>query len=545
MRYSKNQSYLTLAIIIVIIFLCSWPAYAGWSEPRLSPNGDTLYIGSKAIEKSNGHENFSTIGARLGTASPGTVTSTYWGPEIRLTNDSNSTSIAQGPVATVEGDTLVTVFSLNAPWGVAPYIMKSTDAGDNWTDPLCITNADTAQSAYNLFIHLYDGKLNTLGFSFNSQQHRNQNIYVKRSNDLGLNWNNPHFFFSFDQDFISRHTGAYSGDSTIAGFFHGSDHNQRLVDSIKVSCSFNNGQTWSTTTNAVYNQNDNYWFWLRYSLGRVHLVYQEFSWTSMNTEIFYARSDDWGQQWSDPIVVSDDSAAISQWPYLFATDDGRIIVSWFDYKYGSGGGGFTGDILYRLSPDNGESWGPEMRLTYDQSSTDSRSWIMGDHVGMLWEKSWMQPDIYYAESSDMGQTWTPEENLTNSTGASDLEDLIIWDNNLYLFWTDARDDPPWGDDIYFRKASVSTGIDEHSGAAVLPQEVGISAYPNPFNSSITISTNQDAPIAIYDITGRRITTLHAENGKVVWDASGYSSGVYFARVVGGEASKSIKLILLK
>jgi hypothetical protein len=92
----------------------------------------------------------------------------------------------------------------------------------------------------------------------------------------------------------------------------------------------------------------------------------------------------------------------------------------------------------------------------------------------------------------------------------------------------------------------STGIDDEPGD--LPNEFGqLTAYPNPFNSStiISISDMNKAEISISDITGRQVASLHARQRRAVWDASGFSSGVYFARVKNGEKAQSIKLILLK
>jgi len=74
------------------------------------------------------------------------------------------------------------------------------------------------------------------------------------------------------------------------------------------------------------------------------------------------------------------------------------------------------------------------------------------------------------------------------------------------------------------------------------------AYPNPYNSSTIIFVNgmERADIGIFDIAGRRIALLHAENGSAVWDASGFSSGAYFARIVGaGELSNTLKLLYIK
>jgi hypothetical protein len=92
---------------------------------------------------------------------------------------------------------------------------------------------------------------------------------------------------------------------------------------------------------------------------------------------------------------------------------------------------------------------------------------------------------------------------------------------------------------------TTTGIDEDE---TLPTKSGLlSAYPNPFNSSTTITLTgaTRADISIYDITGRRIAALKTDAGKAIWDAAGFPSGVYFARTQAGQKTQSIKLILLK
>jgi hypothetical protein len=71
-------------------------------------------------------------------------------------------------------------------------------------------------------------------------------------------------------------------------------------------------------------------------------------------------------------------------------------------------------------------------------------------------------------------------------------------------------------------------------------------YPNPFNfkTTVVVSGHQKATIGIFDITGKRVATLQAENGAAVWDGGAFSSGIYFA-LPAGERSAAIKLILLK
>lgn len=81
----------------------------------------------------------------------------------------------------------------------------------------------------------------------------------------------------------------------------------------------------------------------------------------------------------------------------------------------------------------------------------------------------------------------------------------------------------------------------------LPGEITFEAYPNPFNAQTTIFVSgvDRAEIGIFDITGRRVETLEAFDGKAVWNATGRSSGLYFARAIAGDKSVCVRLTLLK
>ena len=90
-----------------------------------------------------------------------------------------------------------------------------------------------------------------------------------------------------------------------------------------------------------------------------------------------------------------------------------------------------------------------------------------------------------------------------------------------------------------------TAIDENEEE--LPKHISLFAYPNPFNSqtTITLAGLEKPEIDIYDVSGFKIATLIGENGKLIWNAVGYASGVYFARVKNKNITASLKLIYIK
>jgi hypothetical protein len=79
-------------------------------------------------------------------------------------------------------------------------------------------------------------------------------------------------------------------------------------------------------------------------------------------------------------------------------------------------------------------------------------------------------------------------------------------------------------------------------------------YPNPFNPSTSIRFDiakaSIVKITVFDVTGREVEVIANENVKpgkyeATWDASKYSSGVYFYQLSAGEFTDTKKMILSK
>lgn len=79
-------------------------------------------------------------------------------------------------------------------------------------------------------------------------------------------------------------------------------------------------------------------------------------------------------------------------------------------------------------------------------------------------------------------------------------------------------------------------------------------YPNPFNPVTVIKydipKSTKVEIDIYDITGRKVVdlvnqTVEAGRYEVMWNADGYSSGIYFYRIRTTDYNEVKRMILLK
>ena len=78
--------------------------------------------------------------------------------------------------------------------------------------------------------------------------------------------------------------------------------------------------------------------------------------------------------------------------------------------------------------------------------------------------------------------------------------------------------------------------------------------PNPFNPTTTISFSipetGTVTVDVFNVAGQKVATVVSEfmsagNHSVVWDASGFSAGVYFYTVKSGDFAKTMKMTLLK
>lgn len=132
----------------------------------------------------------------------------------------------------------------------------------------------------------------------------------------------------------------------------------------------------------------------------------------------------------------------------------------------------------------------------------------------------------------------------------------ILNNNVKYFWrVKAKNTYGWGvfsSQWNFRTELISSVNNYLPG---LPDSYKLhNNYPNPFNPITKIRfdllKNSITKVSIYDVSGKEIEqilnkNLNAGYYEVLWNASNYSSGVYFYRIEAGDFTDIKKMILLK
>ncbi|MCB1060475.1 MAG: T9SS type A sorting domain-containing protein [Calditrichaeota bacterium] len=185
--------------------------------------------------------------------------------------------------------------------------------------------------------------------------------------------------------------------------------------------------------------------------------------------------------------------------------------------------------------DGGETWNSG---GLGGSTTDQPTTAIGiDSVGNRWVAG--AGPKFWKSSPETG--WFVDNDLTWLTGT--------YMTGMSFVGTKGWMVGPYGG-ILYNDQTVSAIEPRNAPVAT---EFSLSAYPNPFNSTVSLrfdlTRGAVVSLRIYDVTGRLVETLADEwisagTHTLHWNAQ-TASGVYFARVVSGEQVSTRNLLLLK
>jgi hypothetical protein len=223
-----------------------------------------------------------------------------------------------------------------------------------------------------------------------------------------------------------------------------------------------------------------------------------------------------------------------------------------------------GEILGRVSTDNGDTWLDETRLTDTQSGEFSSCMILNDILYVAWNDYWLlgcsDPKILLSHSTDWGISWSEPQSITSNSVCEEGAPFLIYsfehmDTLLHCFYEIS--DQVYGPDLYYvRSRPFYSDRYEMPDDIPVVEKLKLKAFPTVFKTStiITFEDNyeKEAELEIYNVLGQKIWSkkLIGKEGSVIWDAhdkngDDVASGVYFAKVETSFGLKNIKLIILR
>jgi len=170
--------------------------------------------------------------------------------------------------------------------------------------------------------------------------------------------------------------------------------------------------------------------------------------------IYISRLNNGESEWTEPVKISDDSTRSEQNPILFPAPDGKL---WLLYTAQKSGNQDTAIVRYRVSADNGYTWG-EIKTLFDTPGTfirqpivvlDNGEWIIPIfYCRVTPGKKWVGDDDTSAVkiSADSGKTWT-EYQVPNSTGCVHMNIDKLEDGTLLALYRSR-----WADNIYMSRS---------------------------------------------------------------------------------------------
>jgi C1A family cysteine protease len=174
-------------------------------------------------------------------------------------------------------------------------------------------------------------------------------------------------------------------------------------------------------------------------------------------------------------------------------------------------------------------------VCYVEASQDSMAWLKLDSLSGRQYPRWVQREISLSDfvGRENSRTWVRFHFISDSTNTNEgvfLDDIAIY-------------------------AEYPTAVALEAQDLSLPAIWSLSQnYPNPFNPTTAISYQLPAlsqvDVSVYNLLGQKVATLVSEKQaagsySVVWDATGFSAGVYFCRLVAGDPSTGAKQKFVK
>ena len=184
----------------------------------------------------------------------------------------------------------------------------------------------------------------------------------------------------------------------------------------------------------------------------VYVVWAEAT-ASGNFDIFFSFSNDGGQTFSDPNNISEENAGFSFNPQI-SSEGNNVYVVWEDETDSTPG---NRDIFFSFSNDGGQTFSEPDNLSEEntESSFEQQISSEGNNVYVVWREDIPNPvnddDIFFSFSHDGGQTFSEPDNISENSGVSFRPQISSEINNVYVIWEDST--PGDDDDIFFARST--------------------------------------------------------------------------------------------
>ena len=275
--------------------------------------------------------------------------------------------------------------------------------------------------------------------------------------------------------------------------------------------------------------------------------------------LWYKNSTDGGLAWNPSVMIADSDTTLPGAPNIAVDGLDRVYVFFTAYCGSKPDSTWAAQIVYRVSKDTGQTFGPRQPLTVYPASPGPASVtadfnggvhaVWGDGPGSL---------LFYNGSTDGGVTWRfdPPFNLTDSFQGGWPSLTSDQTGSVHLVYRSGPGGPYTSWIIY--RSGYPLGVEANPKGDFGGRDLArLEVYPNPVTSvaylRVQVPSGSKASLKIFDITGRLVrvlsSNLHSLKEVVVWDGKdglgrSVPSGVYLCRLEGGGMGTRQKTLVL-
>ena len=468
-----------------------------------------------------------------------------WLPDVRITNNtalSLTNQYTNGRCIASSGDTVHVVW-YDTRDGASPeiYYKRSIDGGINWGADTRITNniyysSNPSVAVSGSVVHIV----------WEDNRDGNYEIYYNRSINGGASWGT---------DTRLTNDPAISQNSCVSsiGLFVNvvwADFRNGPQSEVYYKRSSDGGISWGADTRITNDSAGSWWPSVSTSGSVVHILWMDGR--NGHQDIYYKRSIDAGVNWGTDTPLTNDTNHRDT-PSM-SVSGSNVHILFLDSRNWDPG---PYEIFYKHSTDGGVSWGADTRLTVHYTSSSLHSVIAssGSNVHVVWDdnrNSALNYEIYYKSSTNGGLNWGVDTRLTYDSSYSMYPFVSASGTSVHVVWSDYRNG---NYEIYYKRNPTGNTIGIQNISTKIPSKFSLSQnYPNPFNPATVISFQLSVAgnvlLKVYNMLGKEVAILVNKNlnpgtYKVDWNASNFSSGVYFYKLETNGFSDVKKLILLK
>ncbi|UCE37653.1 MAG: BNR-4 repeat-containing protein [Thermoplasmata archaeon] len=228
------------------------------------------------------------------------------------------------------------------------------------------------------------------------------------------------------------------------------------------------------------------------STGTAYLAWYDYRNDLYNSDIYFAKSSDWGETWTDPNILVDVGSGNQSNPSIAVDSAGTLYLAWQD------DGGVDWDIYFTRSENGGESWAypPTKISTAGGTQTDPCLKVdSSDNIYVVWEDDRNSNfDIYFAMSTNRGDDWSDPNTKVNRDPASSLQlnptVAVDAEGTIYVAWEDKITG-----DFDIHAASSTDGGETWSTSVRVNKDTTVKSQNEP---SIGVGPNGDIYLAWQD-----------------------------------------------